>query len=397
MPSLPREFLKKIALQHQLSEYEQETFLARFSDMRKADIVVAKELNISRDRYSSRMTRVYSKFDIHGSGPKKSYILFLNLLDLYEKEKNEEIPYRKLDKTSTLNRSEIVHRHHTDDKNSPASPIKKSNYVFFSIRENGEVIKYSHLIPLSDNLRYYLPRLENSPFHFIDERELERIIALSYGIKKETKLINRLGNRGFDVASLHAMENLTRSEYIVEFDAEFTHQEALFRILKDSLSSGKILLHLDKCCIKEEDEQYFIEKTQEIANNPLPYLLTSFGDEIINNIKSEFRKKISEETQKWLESRNDFWCLIEGIFNLTFDGDSYYFQLEHPLSQYISSNVIFRFSIEKNNIAPRFHKSYQARVGGSIKVKVLGTCWIEPRGSADETWTIDIFPTAVYG
>ena len=86
IPSIPIGFLKRISEENYLTEYEEEVFIARFSDMSKTDIVVAKDINISRDRYSSRMTRVYARFGIKGNRPNKANILFLHLLDLYLKK-----------------------------------------------------------------------------------------------------------------------------------------------------------------------------------------------------------------------------------------------------------------------------------------------------------------------
>ncbi|MEO1399794.1 MAG: NACHT domain-containing NTPase [Cyanobacteria bacterium J06635_1] len=85
MPALPRPFLEKIAEDHKLSEFEREVFVAKFTDPAKTDIVVSKEINISRDRFSSRMSGVYKKFRISGNGPGKSQILVFRLLELYQK------------------------------------------------------------------------------------------------------------------------------------------------------------------------------------------------------------------------------------------------------------------------------------------------------------------------
>ncbi|MEO0458005.1 MAG: NACHT domain-containing protein, partial [Cyanobacteria bacterium P01_A01_bin.114] len=85
MSSLPKPFLEKLAEEHKLSSYEQEAFVAKFTDPRKTDIVVAKEINISRDRFSSRMTGVYKKFKIGGSGPGKAQTLVYDLLERYRK------------------------------------------------------------------------------------------------------------------------------------------------------------------------------------------------------------------------------------------------------------------------------------------------------------------------
>lgn len=86
MRSLPRTFLQKIASQYQLTEFEQDAFVERIADMEKTDLVIAKILNISRDRYSSRMTNVYKKFNITGNGPGKARTLFFKVLDTYQKE-----------------------------------------------------------------------------------------------------------------------------------------------------------------------------------------------------------------------------------------------------------------------------------------------------------------------
>lgn len=84
--SLPVEFLRKVAEQYKLTEFEKDTFVARLSNMDKTDLVVAKILNISRDRYSSRMTGVYRKFNISGRGAGKANTLFFKVLPLYEKD-----------------------------------------------------------------------------------------------------------------------------------------------------------------------------------------------------------------------------------------------------------------------------------------------------------------------
>lgn len=77
---------KKLAKEYKLSEFEQEAFVERLSDMEKTDLVVAKMLNISRDRYSSRMTGVYKKFRIAGRGAGKANKLFFKVLDIYKKD-----------------------------------------------------------------------------------------------------------------------------------------------------------------------------------------------------------------------------------------------------------------------------------------------------------------------
>ncbi|MEM7065979.1 MAG: NACHT domain-containing protein [Cyanobacteria bacterium P01_B01_bin.77] len=84
--SLPTEFLRKVAKQYKLTEFEKDAFVARLSNMDKTDLIVAKILNISRDRYSSRMTGVYRKFNIAGKGAGKANTLFFKVLPIYEKD-----------------------------------------------------------------------------------------------------------------------------------------------------------------------------------------------------------------------------------------------------------------------------------------------------------------------
>ena len=86
MPVIPLGFLDRLANSHNLTSYEKEAFLQRFKDTKKTDIVVAKELNISRDRFSSRMTGVYKKFKISGSGPGKFPKLLSLIFEIYQNE-----------------------------------------------------------------------------------------------------------------------------------------------------------------------------------------------------------------------------------------------------------------------------------------------------------------------
>lgn len=87
MPSIPREYLEKVAIQKRLSPFQKEAFIERLANIDLSDLVVAKILNISRDRYSSRMTQVYKKFKVPtGYFPGKSKLLFFEVLDMYKKD-----------------------------------------------------------------------------------------------------------------------------------------------------------------------------------------------------------------------------------------------------------------------------------------------------------------------
>ena len=86
MPSIPRYFLEKVADQKRLTSFQKEAFIERLANIDSSDIVVAKILNISRDRYSSRMTQVYKKFNVPtGNVPGKAKLLFFEVLDMYQK------------------------------------------------------------------------------------------------------------------------------------------------------------------------------------------------------------------------------------------------------------------------------------------------------------------------
>ncbi|NEZ59627.1 NACHT domain-containing protein [Adonisia turfae] len=85
MLSIPRSYLEFIANQNHLTELQKEAFVERLADIELSDLVVAKILNISRERYSSRMTKVYKKFNISsGNTPGKSKLLFFKVLDMYQ-------------------------------------------------------------------------------------------------------------------------------------------------------------------------------------------------------------------------------------------------------------------------------------------------------------------------
>lgn len=86
MPSIPRKYLEVIANQKHLTSYQQEAFIERLANIELSDLVVAKILNISRERYSSRMTEVYKKFNVPaGNIPGKAKLLFFEVLDMYQK------------------------------------------------------------------------------------------------------------------------------------------------------------------------------------------------------------------------------------------------------------------------------------------------------------------------
>lgn len=87
MQPLPPDFLIELAKRYELSEEQQEAFVARFStsaDERK----VAEVLSISESALGSRMSGVYNKFSISGKGPGK----FRKLHDVLLKEFQKNNP-----------------------------------------------------------------------------------------------------------------------------------------------------------------------------------------------------------------------------------------------------------------------------------------------------------------
>ncbi len=86
MPSIPREYLEIVANQKHLTSFQKEAFIERLANIDLSDLVVAQILNISRERYSSRMTQVYKKFNVpSGNVPGKAKLLFFEVLDMYHK------------------------------------------------------------------------------------------------------------------------------------------------------------------------------------------------------------------------------------------------------------------------------------------------------------------------
>lgn len=87
MLSISRSYLELVADQKHLTILQKEAFVERLADIELSDLVVAKILNISRERYSSRMTKVYKKFNIpSGNTPGKSKLLFFKVLDMYQRD-----------------------------------------------------------------------------------------------------------------------------------------------------------------------------------------------------------------------------------------------------------------------------------------------------------------------
>lgn len=86
MPSIPREYLEIVANQKHLTSFQKEAFIERLANIDLSDLVVAQILNISRERYSSRMTQVYKKFNVpSGNIPGKAKLLFFEVLDMYHR------------------------------------------------------------------------------------------------------------------------------------------------------------------------------------------------------------------------------------------------------------------------------------------------------------------------
>lgn len=104
MPSIPRSYLELLADQQNLTLLQKEAFVERLADIELSDLVVAKILNISRERYSSRMTKVYQKFNIpSGNIPGKSKSLFFRVLDMYQRDHPSDRKVSKIVSTAIDN------------------------------------------------------------------------------------------------------------------------------------------------------------------------------------------------------------------------------------------------------------------------------------------------------
>src|SRR4028119_1305808 len=81
---LPSDFLREISENYRLTEKEQEVFLEKFGS-NKSEQAIADELHLSSSAIRNRLTNVYRKFSISGSGPVKSEQLCRFLTKEYQK------------------------------------------------------------------------------------------------------------------------------------------------------------------------------------------------------------------------------------------------------------------------------------------------------------------------
>jgi len=81
---LPSNFLREIGENYGLTEKEQEVFLEKFGS-NNSEQAIADELHLSYSAIRNRLSGVYRKFSISGSGPVKSEQLFRFLTKKYQK------------------------------------------------------------------------------------------------------------------------------------------------------------------------------------------------------------------------------------------------------------------------------------------------------------------------
>jgi DNA-binding CsgD family transcriptional regulator len=72
---LSSDFLREIAEKYGLTEKEQEVFLEKFGT-NKSEQAIANQLHLSSSAIRNRLSGIYRKFSISGSGPVKSNKLF---------------------------------------------------------------------------------------------------------------------------------------------------------------------------------------------------------------------------------------------------------------------------------------------------------------------------------
>ena len=90
MQPLPHEFLTKLARDYDLSEEQQQVFIALYSGQKKQEIIDSH--HISDSAFSSRMTGVYQKFHFGGKGHGKKLKLHGWLMTEYQKSPPRKTP-----------------------------------------------------------------------------------------------------------------------------------------------------------------------------------------------------------------------------------------------------------------------------------------------------------------
>src|SRR5919199_3757302 len=87
--SFPKDFLTALAKEKELTSKETEVFLALFGDD-KSRVQITQELAISDSALGTRLTGIYNKFKITGSGPVKESRLKDYLTHRYQHRQSAE-------------------------------------------------------------------------------------------------------------------------------------------------------------------------------------------------------------------------------------------------------------------------------------------------------------------
>ncbi|MEM6253963.1 MAG: NACHT domain-containing protein [Cyanobacteria bacterium P01_D01_bin.156] len=176
---IPTDFLKMLANDYKLTAFETEAFIARMTNMGKSDVMVAENfLKITRERYSTRMTGVYRKFNVKGEGAGKSTTLFFKVVEIYQKSDpsgSYEVTIEAVDKIVSKIQEKmrplILERCDSMRIFDMSSPVKVEN-IFTKVRVRKEISSYRSIsIPRlveisSDDSKYenyqYLSRYQAS-------------------------------------------------------------------------------------------------------------------------------------------------------------------------------------------------------------------------------------------
>ena len=209
MPSLPRKFLLEIAQERGLTEFQTGAFVERLVNIESTDLVVAKIMNISRDRYSSRMVGVYKKFGIAGKGRGKARVLFFKVLGLYNQRlesSNSSLPIItnkngvfnvRLSKNQTIDNIKVINASNKSIKETTGLIGEFKELSFLDISNNsleelppelGNLSKLKTLILRNNNILSLPPEIGKlSNLEFLDI-SYNRIEELPVEINKLKKL-----------------------------------------------------------------------------------------------------------------------------------------------------------------------------------------------------------------
>lgn len=295
MPSLPPAFLEDIAEERGLTEFEKEVFFARLSDMYKPDIVLVQEISLSRQRYSSRMTGVYAKFGITGSGPNKSHILFMRLLDIYQQK------YPKTHNNVTKKALSFV----LNSVKEHLAPVIQDRCGLMRVLDMSKPMKISDIytevkilrrvgssryMKLAEFLDTFNFNLQDHPSIGLSYTEKDRVSGIDY-VKKEKKILI-LGGPGsgkttflkhiaiycaqdkilpnhipFFISLQYFSEESSQVSLLSYIFQEYQHDNVTQEEIENLLKNGKVICLFDGLDeVSEESENYILRELRDFTH-----------------------------------------------------------------------------------------------------------------------------------